>query len=76
MEFLTPVMIVFIIFVMFPGVVLHYRTLQKKSGGINAEDQEKLEELWRQADSMAERIKTLESILDVEARDWREKYDG
>lgn len=60
-----PVWIVWIIF--------HYRSVNKSREGMSQEDAKQLEELLDVADSMAERIKTLESILDDETPEWRDR---
>lgn len=71
MEILIPIMIF-----SFPiiWVVLHYTTKGRDSVGLSAEESKQLDELLHIADSMAERIKTLESILDAEYPDWRERH--
>jgi len=56
-------------------IMMHYKYRSKKTSGFTDEESRQLEELLRIADSMAERIKTLESILDDEAPDWREQHD-
>lgn len=61
---------------MIPGIiwiVFHYKSVNKRSGSISADEARQLEELMEIADSMAERIKTLESILDDETPEWRER---
>ncbi len=67
-------LILFTLFVAPVWVVMHYRTLGKKLGGISEQEHAQLEELEEIADKMEERIKTLESILDVETPDWRKRY--
>ena len=62
---MMPVFIVWIIF--------HYRSVNKSNGSISAEEAKQLDELMDIADNMAERIKTLESILDDETPEWRER---
>ena len=62
---MMPVAIIWIIF--------HYRSINKRSGSISAEEAKQLDELLEIADTMAERIKTLESILDDETPEWRER---
>lgn len=60
-----PVWIVWIIF--------HYKSVNRSREGMSQEDTKHLEELLEIADNMAERIKTLESILDDETPEWRER---
>jgi phage shock protein B len=57
-------------------IVMHYKYRGKQNSGFTEDESRQLEELLRIADSMAERIKTLESILDAEAPDWREQHDA
>ncbi|HWK52968.1 MAG TPA: envelope stress response membrane protein PspB [Hyphomicrobiales bacterium] len=56
-------------------IVMHYKYRGKQNSGFTEEESQQLAELLQIADSMAERIKNLESILDVEAPDWREQHD-
>jgi phage shock protein B len=55
-------------------LVLHYKYRGKKTSGFTEDESRQLEELLEIADSMAERIKTLETILDAESPDWREQH--
>ena len=57
-------------------IVLHYKTKGKEFRSLNAEESHQLEELNSLAEQMAERIKTLETILDAESPDWRENNDA
>jgi phage shock protein B len=55
-------------------IIFHYKYANKRSNSsISEEEAKQLDELLDIADSMAERIKTLESILDDETPEWREK---
>lgn len=66
-----------LLFVMIPlvWIIMHYKSQGKNSDGLSSEEAKQLDELLRVADSMADRIKSLESILDAEYPDWREQ-DG
>ena len=55
-------------------IVMHYKAQGRNSHGLTPEESKQLEELLKIADSMADRIKTLESILDSEYPDWRERH--
>jgi phage shock protein B len=55
-------------------LMLHYKYRGKKTSGFTEDESRQLEELLEIADSMAERIKTLEAILDAESPDWREQH--
>ncbi|MBV1909645.1 MAG: envelope stress response membrane protein PspB [Kangiellaceae bacterium] len=56
-------------------IVMHYRSKGTKQGGISEAEHGRLKELTEIADSMLVRIETLESILDKETPDWREKHE-
>jgi phage shock protein B len=55
-------------------IVMHYKYGARKSSGFTEDESRQLQELLEIADSMADRIKTLESILDAEAPEWREQH--
>ena len=54
-------------------IIFHYRSVNKSREGMSQTDATQLEELLEVADNMAERIKTLESILDDETPEWRDR---
>lgn len=56
-------------------IVMHYKSQGSSGAGLKDEESRQLDELLRITDNMAERIKTLESILDSEYPDWRERND-
>ena len=55
-------------------IVMHYKYRGKQTSGFTQEESRQLHELLAIADTMAERIKTLESILDAETPDWRDRH--
>ena len=55
-------------------IVMHYKYRGKPTSGFTEEESRQLHELLAIADTMAERIKTLESILDAETPDWRDRH--
>ena len=65
--------IIFMIVVAPIWLVLHYRSKRQVSQGLSEEEYIQLSELSELADKMADRIKTLEAILDAETPDWRNK---
>lgn len=69
---ITPI-ILFMVLVAPIWLILHYRSKKNISQGLSKEEHEALEGLAQQADTMAERIKTLEAILDSEAPQWRNR---
>lgn len=66
-------LIIFMIFVAPIWLILHYRSKKQVSQGLNDEDYSQLQSLATQAEKMAERIKTLEALLDAETPQWRER---
>lgn len=52
-------------------IFMHYRSKQRLQGELSAAEKEDLMTLAQQADSMLDRIDTLEAILDVETPGWR-----
>ncbi|MAM70329.1 MAG: envelope stress response membrane protein PspB [Gammaproteobacteria bacterium] len=55
-------------------IVLHYKSKSRELGSLNADEAQQLEELNNLAEQLAERIKTLETILDSESPEWREHH--
>ena len=66
-------MILFMVFIAPTWLILHYRSKKQVSQGLTAEEHATLQELAVKAEVMADRIQTLEAILDEEAPDWRQK---
>ena len=66
--------IVFMVVVAPIWIIMHYRSKGTKQEGISESEHSRLQELTEIADSMMVRIETLESILDKETPDWREKH--
>ena len=65
--------IVFMVVVAPIWLILHYRSKGQLNQGLSEGDYDQLQELAVTADKMANRIKTLEAILDAEAPQWRNK---
>jgi len=65
--------VLFLIFVAPIWLFLHYRSQRQVSQGLSDEEYKELTALGEQAEAMAIRISTLESILDAEAPQWRAK---
>jgi phage shock protein B len=72
-EIIVAPVIIFMIIVAPIWLVLHYRSKRQISQGFSEEEYIQLADLSELADKMADRIKTLEAILDVETPDWRAK---
>ena len=54
-------------------LILHYRSKKQVSQGLTEDEYVALKELSNKAEQMADRIQTLEAILDAEAPEWRNK---
>lgn len=54
-------------------IFMHYRSKQQAQGVLSQDERLELETLAIQAGRMAERIETLEAILDAETPQWRER---
>lgn len=65
--------IIFMVIVAPIWLILHYRSKRQVSQGLSEEEYIQLSDLSEMADKMADRIKTLEAILDAETPDWRNK---
>lgn len=63
--------VVFLVFVAPLWIFMHYRSKQRAQTELSADERELLEQLGARAERMAERIETLESILDSETPGWR-----
>nr|WP_297347802.1 envelope stress response membrane protein PspB [uncultured Glaciecola sp.] len=66
-------LILFTLFVAPIWLVLHYRSKKQVKQGLSEEEFATLQQLAEKAELMADRIQTLESILDEEAPKWRER---
>lgn len=73
--FFVPI-IVFLVIVAPTWIVFHYKSKARTADGLTATEQAELEDMVEIANKMAARIETLESILDVESPDWREKQQA
>ena len=69
---IAPILI-FLIFVAPIWLILHYRSKKQVAQGISEEEYVTLLELAERAEQMAERIHTLEAILDSDSPEWRSK---
>ncbi|NMP33350.1 envelope stress response membrane protein PspB [Thalassotalea algicola] len=72
-EIIVAPIIIFMLVVAPIWLILHYRSKRQISQGLSEEEYVQLSELSELADKMADRIKTLEAILDAESPDWRNK---
>lgn len=65
--------IIFMIFVAPIWLIMHYRSKKQMNQGLTQDEYATLQDLADRAEKMADRIHTLESILDAEAPQWRNK---
>lgn len=65
--------IVFMVIVAPIWLILHYRSKKQINQGLSEDEYMTLKELADKAERMADRIQTLEAILDAEAPEWRNK---
>ena len=54
-------------------IFMHYRSKQKAQGSLSEQEVMELENLAGHAERMADRIETLEAILDTETPEWRNR---
>jgi phage shock protein B len=72
-EYIIAPVIIFMLVVAPIWLILHYRSKRQISKGFSEEEYTQLSDLAELADKMADRIQTLEAILDAETPDWRTK---
>ncbi|MFT6288772.1 MAG: phage shock protein B [Halieaceae bacterium] len=56
-------------------ISLHYRSLSRSSRSLTDEDRESVEHMLETVDRLTDRIATLESILDADHSDWRQRSE-
>ena len=67
--------ILFLVIVAPMWITMHYRSVNRSSRSLNSEDRESIEHMLETVDKLTERIVTLESILDVDHPDWRQRVN-
>jgi phage shock protein B len=72
-EVIMAPVIIFMVIVAPIWLILHYRSKGQVSQGLSEEEYIQLSNLSETADKMADRIQTLEAILDAETPEWRNK---
>lgn len=68
--------IAIIVFIAIPAplfIVLHFITKWKQAREISGGDEKMLEDLWRLAQKLEERLEVLEVILDSDTSNWRKR---
>lgn len=66
-------LILFMLFVAPIWLIMHYRSRKQVGQGLSETELKSLQNLSDKAEAMADRIQTLESILDAESPDWRNR---
>ncbi len=74
-EFMFVPTILFLTVVMPIWLTMHYRSVNRSSRSLNAEDREIVEHMLETVDKLSDRIQALESILDADHPDWRQRQD-
>ena len=69
-------MVLFMVIVATTWVVMHYRSVNRSSSQLSEDDRQALEEMLVAVDQMADRIESLESILDADHPNWRQELGG
>lgn len=75
LEVLMVPIILFMVIVAPIWLVLHYRSKRQVNQGLTEEEFSLLNELVDKADKMTQRVSTLESILDAESPEWRQRHE-
>jgi phage shock protein B len=74
-EFIFVPTILFMVIVAPMWLAMHYKSVNRSSRSLSAEDRENVEQILVTVDRLTERIQALESILDADHGDWRESDD-
>lgn len=74
-EFIFVPTILFMVIVAPMWIALHYKSVNRSSRSLSAEDRENVEQILVTVDRLSERIQALEAILDADHGDWREIDD-
>lgn len=72
-EVLMAPLIIFMVIVAPLWLILHYRSKKQVSQGLSEHEHRQLIELASKAKKMADRVETLEALLDQESPQWRRK---
>ena len=76
LEMLFVPMVLFMVIVAPTWVVMHYRSMNRSSSQLSEDDRQAMEEMLVAVDQMADRIESLESILDADHPNWRQERGG
>ena len=75
-EMLFVPMVLFMVIVAPTWIVMHYRSVNRSSSQLSEDERQSLEEMLVAVDQMADRIESLESILDADHANWRQERGG
>ena len=75
-EILFVPMVLFMVIVAPTWIVMHYRSVNRSSSQLSEDDRQSLEEMLVAVDQMADRIESLESIIDADHPHWRQERSG
>lgn len=73
MHDVTGLFAIFCIFVAPLWLIIHYASQRRQAQSLTSEDEKMLADLWQIANRMEGRVKALESILDAQVANWRDK---
>jgi len=73
LDVLVAPIIIFMLVVAPLWLILHYRSKKQVSQGLSEHEHRQLLELANKAEKMADRVETLEALLDQESPQWRRK---
>lgn len=73
MDFLEVPIILLLVVVAPIWIIAHYMTRWKATKSLSSDEEQLLEELWKNSERMEQRINALERILDAEVTDWRKQ---
>ena len=66
-------MVLFMVIVAPTWIVMHYRSFNRSSSQLSEDDRQAIEDMLVAVDQMADRIESLESILDADHPNWRQE---
>jgi phage shock protein B len=72
-EFMYVPTILFMVIVAPIWLAMHYKSTRQSNQGLNQDDRQVLDDMIGTIDKLGSRIEALESILDAEHSDWRER---
>ena len=75
-EMLFVPMVLFMVIVAPTWIVMHYRSVNRSKSQLSEDDRQALEDMLVAVDQMADRIESLESILDADHPNWRQESGG